>query len=410
MKFTELSIQTQRSAPSDIRSEGLVFLYRAGYFSRTGEPLSLGQIAIERLQQSEMQQGSAFISSLHIPTAHAQEDGRVFALHPTGPEELLLCSSCGYAAVMARAHTRREPFSVEEPLPLEKVLTPECSTIAQLAQFMDIPPQKTAKALMFTRLQDGAFIFVVIRGDMQMSEAKLRACLGDFRLASPEEIRASGAVAGYASPVGLKDAVIIVDELVARSANLVAGANEYGYHLKNTNYPRDYLAWQVADLTQALPGESCPDCAGVLEAARGRSIFENNQFLHQNILLSLAEIYHDEKGLSLPKSAAPFDVYLMQVPGKTLDTGAVADNTYRQLRQSGFSVLFDDRDERAGVKFNDADLIGCPVRLTVGERGLQNGMVEVRWRHETENRQIPLDSIGMELSKQSAGQTRSVHS
>ena len=103
MKFTELSIQTQRSAPSDIRSEGLVFLYRAGYFSRTGEPLSLGQIAIERLQQSEMQQGSAFISSLHIPTAHAQEDGRVFALHPTGPEELLLCSSCGYAAVMARA-------------------------------------------------------------------------------------------------------------------------------------------------------------------------------------------------------------------------------------------------------------------------------------------------------------------
>ena len=401
MKYSELSIQTQRSAPADMRTQGLAFLYRAGYLSRAGDPLPLGQAAIQRIKQAaktdNTQSPAALFSRLGIPFANAHESGQYFALYPAAPQDVLLCPSCGYAAPLELARCKREPFSTDEPLPLQKILTPECNTIAQLAQFLNIPQQKTAKALMFTRLGDSAFIFVVIRGDMQMSEAKLRACVGDFRMATPEEIRTSGAVAGYASPIGLKDAFIIVDELVAKSSNLVAGANEHGYHLVNTNHPRDYQAGLIADLCMSAAGDACPHCAGILQSASGCVISQNNDLIYENILRSLAETHHDDKGLILPKDAVPFDIYLMHVPGKTLDTATQSINIYNQLVENGLSVLFDDRDERAGVKFNDADLIGCPVRLTVGERGLQNGMVEARWRSETENRQIPLDSILAEL-------------
>ena len=262
---------------------------------------------------------------------------------------------------------------------------------------MQIPQEKTAKALMFTRLQDGNFIFVVVRGDLQLSEAKLKKVIGDFRLAATQEISASGAVPGYASPVGLRAGLIVVDELVAHSPNLVAGANQSGYHLKNTNYPRDYHADLVADVTLTNAQDECPACASPLQARAAASIFTGDAFLFDRILWVLAEIHHDQKGLILPSSAAPFEVYLMNVPGKTLDTASAAESLYIQLLENGISVLFDDRNERAGVKFNDADLIGCPVRLTVGERGLQNGMLEIKLRCETENRQIPFSAALSEI-------------
>ena len=118
---------------------------------------------------------------------------------------------------------------------------------------------------------------------------------------------------------------------------------------------------------------------------------------YENWLLALAERHHDDKGLTFPKSAAPFDVYLMHVPGKQMDTRAEAEKIYNQLQNAGISVLFDDRDERAGVKFNDADLIGCPIRVTVGEKALQNGMVELKPRKEKENKLVPLEKIIEEL-------------
>jgi len=397
MRFSELSIQTQRAAPSEIRAEGLAFLYRAGYVSRSLEPLPLGQLAIQKLGQAcpnaTAQEIQAFFARLALPTAHSDDSAEYFALLAGADTEILLCPACGYATRRELARSLRQPFSAEAPLPVEKVLTPECSTIAQLALFMQIPQQKTAKALMFTRLQDGKFVFVVVRGDLQLSEARLKACVGEVRLATPQEIVASGAVAGYASPIGLRDALIVVDELITRSPNLVAGANETGYHLKNTNYPRDYQAERVADLSLALPGDACPVCAAPLSGRAASVVSADGSLLFDNILLALAEIHHDDKGLMLPALAAPFDVYLMNVPGKNLDTGAAAESVYAQLSAAGLSVLFDDRNERAGVKFNDADLIGCPVRVTVGERGLQNGMLEVKQRNETENKQIPLDAV-----------------
>jgi prolyl-tRNA synthetase len=411
MRYSELAIQTQRAAPSEIRTPGLAFLYRAGYVSRSAELLPLGQLAIERLRthlalceaspisDSLSQALPGFFSDLALPAAHSDETGEYFALldaQQTIAEEILVCPACGYASSRELARSRRQPFSVEDPLPLEKILTPECSTIAQLALFMQIPQEKTAKALMFTRLQDGKFVFVVLRGDLQLSAAKLQACVGEVRLATPEEISASGAVPGYASPVGLRGALIVVDDLITRSPNLVAGANESGYHLKNTTCARDYQADLVADLALASPDDPCPICAALLEGRAAATVFANGELLFDKLLLALAEIHHDEKGLTLPAIAAPFDVYLLNVPGKTLGeaTASAAESLYAQLSDSpALSVLFDDRNERAGVKFNDADLIGCPLRVTVGERGLQNGQVELKGRKDTETRQIALQDI-----------------
>jgi prolyl-tRNA synthetase len=262
-----------------------------------------------------------------------------------------------------------------------------------LANFLGIPKEKTAKALLFTRPSDGKFVFTVVRGDMQMSEAKLKQQVGEVKPATQEEIAASGAVAGYASPMGLKDALIIVDDLIPNSPNLVAGANETGYHLKNVNYGRDYSAEIVADLVQAEEGNACINCGKPLSAFSADLLASKDVYHFDKILHALAESHHDDKGLTLPHPAAPFDVYLMHVPGKTMDTRSAAVELYESLHKAGIPVLFDDRDERAGIKFNDADLIGCPVRVTVGERGLQNGMVELKPRSAAQNSLISLTSL-----------------
>ena len=400
MRFTDLALQTQRNAPAELRNAGQALLYRAGYFSRTGEAQALAKLSIERLRQAaEGQVMPGLLEQLGLVGVKAAARDEYFALLASGADELLHGPACGYAERAELARTGRLPFSDEQALPLEKVLTPECSTIASLALFMGIPQQKTAKALMFMRPADGRLVFVVVRGDLQMSEAKLRACVGDVRMATAEEIAACGAVPGYASPIGLNAALIVADELLARSPNLVAGANEHGYHLRNTNIPRDYQPDLLADLTLALAGEPCPQCGAALQTVRGQLVQTGAEVDFASLLLALAESQHDDKGLTLPAVAAPFDVYLMDVPGKTLDTSAAALEIYDQLVARGLAVLFDDRNERAGVKFNDADLLGCPLRLTVGERALQNGAVEFKARLASESRQVLLADLPSEFSK-----------
>ncbi|HSL31412.1 MAG TPA: His/Gly/Thr/Pro-type tRNA ligase C-terminal domain-containing protein, partial [Anaerolineales bacterium] len=186
---------------------------------------------------------------------------------------------------------------------------------------------------------------------------------------------------------------VVVDELIPRSRNLVSGANEAAFHLMNTNYGRDYSAEIIADLVQARAGDPCANCGSPLSILPTVILTTRNSYHFENILLALAETHHDAKGLMLPSPASPFDVYLLHVPGKEVNTGAVAQEIYHVLRQAGISVLFDERDERAGVKFNDADLIGCPIRITVGERALKEGMVEFKRRAEKENRLIPLTGL-----------------
>jgi len=394
MKYRDLNIQTQREAPNNARTEGFAFLVRAGYLTRENVPTQLGEYALDHLR--DLSNDSSFLFRFSLPTL--DNDRETFFPIVSGPVDVAHCPACKYTERLELARFVKRAIH-ESPLPLEKVPTPDCHTIEALANFLGIPKEKTAKALMYTRLADNQFVFVVVRGDMQLSEAKLKQQIGDVRPATPEEIESSGAAAGYASPIGLKDVSIVVDDLIPQSQNLVAGANETGYHLLNTNYERDYSAEIIADLVQAQAGNPCINCGNPLSilatislATRSTGEAMLRPYI-ENVLLALAETHHDPKGLALPHPAAPFDMYLMHVPGKEMDTRAKAEELYASLQSAGVSVLFDDRDERAGVKFNDADLIGCPIRVTVGEKALKEGMVELKPRKEKENRLISLASL-----------------
>jgi prolyl-tRNA synthetase len=381
MKYRDLQIQTQREAPNNARTEGFSLLVRAGYLTRENVPTQLGKYALQHLRDaSDM---SLFSLSM------IGNEKEIFFAIATGDIEIAHCPSCKYTERLELTRFAKKALPQEEQFPIEKVLTPDCSTIESLAHFLGIPKEQTAKALMYTRISDGKFIFVVVRGDTQASEAKIKQQVGDIRAAMAEEIVSVGAVAGYASAIGLKEALIVVDDLIPQSQNLVAGANEVGHHLKNTNYGRDYSAEIIADLIQAKEGDACLNCGNPLTVLSAVVLTDHLE----NILLALAETHHDDKGLTLPHPAAPFDVYLMQVPGKELDTRAKAEELYNVLQSAGVSVLFDDRDERAGVKFNDADLIGCPVRVTVGEKGLKEGMVELKLRKVKENQLVAIENI-----------------
>jgi prolyl-tRNA synthetase len=389
MKYQELKIQTQREFPNNARTQGFGWLVRAGYLSRENEILPLGQQAISRLQH--LSEDPSFLYHLSLPLLCSEHE--TFFPISTGNVEVIHCEACKYTERKELAQFKKTPFSQEAELPIEKVWTPDCPTIESLAIFLNIPKERTAKALMYTRAEDGQFVFVVVRGDMQLSEAKLRNAVGEIKLADSESIRRSGAEAGFASPIGLKNALVVVDDLIPQSSNLTAGANEAGYHLLNTNYGRDYSAGIVADLVEAKAGDACARCGSPLTMASATLLATRRKFNFENILLALAETHHDDKGLAFPKPAAPFEVYLMHIAGKELDTRAKAEEIYDALSSAGFSVLFDDRGERAGVKFNDADLIGCPLRIMVGEKNLKDGMVELKPRMSEKNILVSLAEV-----------------
>jgi prolyl-tRNA synthetase len=348
-------------------------------------------------------------------------------LSPVGEDTLLLCDACGYSANRQIAVFRKAPAAAEAPKPLEKVSTPHCSTIEDLANFLSVPTLRTAKAVfMIATLSDGVdyrelFIFAVVRGDLEVNESKLANALAaagkgaviGLRPATEAEIRVIGAEPGYASPVGLplgdKRLLVVADDSVASSPNLVAGANEPGYHLLNTNYGRDYTAQIVTDIASAGEGSACPNCGADMRASRGvevGNIFKLGTrysealgclFVDENgekkpvimgsygigvgrLLACVAEEHHDERGLCWPASVAPYPAHLVVLGGKSGQPEAQAEDVYGKLVAAGLEPLFDDRPESPGVKFMDADLIGIPLRLTIGERSLKNGGVEVKPR------------------------------
>ncbi len=354
-----------------------------------------------------------------------------------GEDTLLLCDACGYASNRQIARFVKPPASQEQPKPVEKVATPHAATIEDLANFLEIPTMRTAKAVfMVATLAVGdasheMFIFAVVRGDLEVNESKLTTAISEaglgsvisIRPAAEAEIRATGAVPGYASPVGLKPdpgrLLVIVDDSIAASPNLVAGANEEGYHLRNTNYGRDYQASIVTDIASADEGAGCPQCGAPMRAARGvevGNIFKlGTRFSDAmsctyrtesgeekpvimgsygigtgRLLACLAEEHHDEKGLCWPASVAPYPAALVLLAGKSGRPQAQADELYSLLVENGLEPLYDDRmDSSAGVKFNDADLIGLPLRITIGDRSLQQGGVEVKPRRGRETAVMP---------------------
>jgi len=352
-------------------------------------------------------------------------------LSAIGEDTVLVCPDCDHAANRQVATVRRDSPPAATPAPLERVATPNCATIADLAAFLDVPETATAKAVFLVATlpeEREQLVLGLVRGDLEVAETKLASVLGALALrpAQDGEIRAVGAEPGYASPLGLSPSealAIVVDPTVAEQANLVGGANEAGFHLRNLNHGRDFSGL-VADIAAARAGDGCPECGAALSAQRGvevGNIFKLGTryteavgagFLDQDgkprpiqmgsygigvgrTLQCVAEAHHDEDGLIWPISIAPFDVHLVALRGGE----AMAEKIYEDLRSAGIDVLFDDRNERPGVKFADADLIGIPIRLTAGRRGAEQGGVELKLRAESEGREglLPAADIGRDV-------------
>ena len=347
-------------------------------------------------------------------------------LTPIGEDTLIICDECGYMANRQIARFRK-PASVEEkPRPIEKVATPGATTIEDLAKFLSVSASQTAKALFrvatVTEGQEDVekLLFAVVRGDMDVNETKLANAVKakSLRPARDEEIRDKDTVPGYASPIGIKDVIIVADDLIPDSPNLVAGANEEGYHILNVNYGRDYQADVIEDIVVAEEGYACPDCGAAMRSSKGvevGNIFKLGTRYSESmgctlldrdgqakpvvmgsygigvgrLLACVAEEYQDEYGLIWPITVAPYHVYLVALQGGE----EVAERLYADLQSANVEVLYDDREERAGVKFNDADLIGIPIRLTVSRRSLEAGGVELKLRRSPERTVIPQGEV-----------------
>ena len=367
-------------------------------------------------------------------------------LTPVGEDTILFCDNCDYSANGQVAVFAKSQADAEDERDIGKIATPNTSTIEGLAKLLGIPQSRTAKAVFamgrFTR-DDGdeggkeeteRLILALIRGDMEVNETKLAneaKALG-LRPAREEEISAAGAVAGYASPIGLKAraraVLVIADDSITDSPNLVAGANEEGHHFENVNYGRDFTADIVADIATAVEGHSCAECGAVLRSSRGvevgnifqlgtrytdamgcnyldadgkaQSIVMGSYGIGVGRLLAcIAQEHCDDNGLMWPISVAPYDVHLVVLAKGGGPAAEAGDKLYGELSEAGIDVLYDDRAESPGVKFNDADLIGVPLRITVGDRSLKKGQMEVKGRDEEKPSDVAVESVASHVSK-----------
>jgi prolyl-tRNA synthetase len=403
----------------DADSDGLDKQYEAHYqaYDRIFQRCSLPVIAVK--SDTGMMGGQ---------TAH-----EFMYLTPVGEDILMICDNCGYSANRQIAVHKKQRLQHEPELSLKKVSTPNCKTIEELANYLSIPKNKTAKAVfMVASIPQGIdkverFVFSLIRGDMEVNETKLTNILhaNDLRPALDSEIRAVGAIPGYASPVGLNNVLVIVDDILPNSPNLVSGANIEGYHLLNVNFGRDYQADIIADITVAEEGDGCIECGRPLHSVRGvevgnifklgtryseamgcnyldrdgksHPIFMGSYGIGTGRLLAcIGEEHHDEHGFIWPITVSPFQIQLINLPSNSKNvenSSNLSEMLYHKLLEESIDCLFDDRQESPGIKFNDADLIGNPIRLTVSERSLNSGGIEYKRRDMPEKAIIPYENI-----------------
>ncbi len=351
------------------------------------------------------------------------------ALNDAGEDTLVICESCGYAANQQIAAVGAPDPAPEEMRPTEEVATPETPTIASLAALLGVGTDRTAKATFFVT-GDGRLITAIVRGDFEVNETKLSnavKAIGGLRPAQTEEIKAAGMEPGYASPIGAHDTTVVVDELAARSPNLVAGANRHGYHLLNVNCGRDFTPDLVTDLANARAGDACPSCGSPVVLRQGievGNIFKlgtdftralGSTYLAEDgsrnlvvmgsygiglgrAMACIVEAHHDDKGIAWPASVAPYPAHLVSL-GASRDpaVGEAAEGLYQRLADAGVELLYDDRDESPGVKLTDAELLGMPRILTISPRSLAAGGVEVTERASGDRSVRPIADVEAEL-------------
>lgn len=336
------------------------------------------------------------------------------ALAAAGEAEVVSCSKCQYAADIEKAVPNTLDMAAEDAADVELIETPNCSTIEELANFLQIPVEKTIKAVAFD--VDGKTVLCMVRGDHEVNDVAVQNLVGGNTIepATDEELKAHGLQPGYMSPMGAdtpdnESFYVIVDPTAMNVPNGVTGANKHGYHYKNLNPKRDFQNVTVATIRLMTKDDVCPHCGAPIDIVRGievGQVFElgtkysealNATFLDQNgkakpyvmgcygigvtrTIAAAIEQFHDDKGIMWPVAIAPYEVVVVPVSSKDEEQMKIAEGLYTQLKGMGVDVLFDDRNERAGVKFNDADLIGYPVRITVGKKSAADQTVEIKIR------------------------------
>jgi len=397
------------------------------------------EAGLDKSYQSMCQAYSNIYTRLGLPTMMVEADSgaiggkdshEFMVITETGEDEVIYCSSCGYAANAEKAQFKKTVIlsGAKNLLPLEEIATPEAKTIEEVAGFVGVPTSRTLKAVFY--FADGEFIFVIIRGDLEVNETKLRNTLKctELRLATEGEVNEAGIVAGFASPIGVKGVKIVADDSITSGSNFIIGANKPGYHFKNANYPRDFQVDLMADIALAQSGDSCPRCQGKLSSSRGIEVghvFKLGTFISERfgasfldndgtsrpivmgcygiglgrLLAAIVEQSHDNHGIIWPLSVAPYQIYLCPLNLEKTAVLPTAEKIYQELQKEGIEVLFDDRDDSPGVKFNDADLLGIPLRLTLSPRTLQSQSVEAKWRTEKEAQLLPLENLAAEVDR-----------
>ena len=347
------------------------------------------------------------------------------AITEAGEDDAMICENGDYAANREKAEFVRTELPREPEAELEEVYTLGQTSIEDLAAFLHIPKEKTMKVVCF--VAEGKLIMAVVRGDLDVNDVKLTNTVyrtginaADMHLATDEELKAYGIVAGYTSPLDKgSDILIIADPSLKLGNNFVAGANKPNYHIKNVNYSRDFRVDIWEDIASAYEGAICIHCGGKLHAIRGTEVghifklgtkytelfdvtYLDDEGVARPILMgcygigigrtmaAIVEQSHDDKGIIWPMSIAPYQVALVGLDLDKAETREAAEKLYADLEAAGVEVLYDDRDERAGVKFNDADLIGLPIRAVISKRSLKNGGIEMKLRSESESRIVPL--------------------
>ena len=340
-----------------------------------------------------------------------------------GEAMLAFCDACGYAANDEKAEAVPAPEAkTGTRLPVERVATPNVKTIEELMKFFGTSPKKFAKTLLY-RTDDGRIVAAMVRGDRELNETKLHNLVGaaEIEMAAPEDVvRVTGAAVGFAGPVGLKVGVdLYVDREVAAMENFIVGANATDLHLKNVNLDRDFTATLVADLRNVEAGDACPTCGKPLGQCRGIEVghifklgTKYSKALHCNFLdeegrdnamvmgcygigvnrtlAAVIEQHHDGNGIVWPIAVAPYHVMVVPVMISDANQMAMATDLHDRLTEAGIDVLMDDRDERPGVKFKDADLIGIPLRITIGRKSAE-GIVEFKERAAEKPTEMTLD-------------------
>jgi prolyl-tRNA synthetase len=354
-------------------------------------------------------------------------------LNEHGEDTLVLCERGDYAMNQQIAVVGKPEPPAEEPMPTEEVATPGTATIADLATFLGVGQDRTAKAAFFVT-GDGRLVTVIVRGDFEVNETKLANALKTttLRPAQAEEIRAAGMEPGYASPIGARDTTVVVDELAARSPNLVAGANREGFHLRNVNAGRDFTPDLVIDVVNARDGDPCPNCAtpvvlrngievgNIFKLGTDFSIPMGATYLGEDgkehpivmgsygiglgrAVACIVEAHHDDKGIAWPDSVAPYPAHLVTVAASREPRVAQeADGLYERLADAGIEVLYDDRDESPGVKFTDAELLGMPWIITISPRSLAAGGAEITRRATGERSIVPIAEVDTMLTSSTA--------